>query len=308
VPAFNLPPKKEEKMAIFRGSGVAIVTPFTADYSIDYDRLVELIEFQLSGGSDAIIICGTTGEASTLTHEEHIEAIRFTVEKVNKRVPVIAGSGSNCTDTAIFLSEAAEKAGADGLMVVTPYYNKATQRGLITHFRAIAASTTLPMILYNVPARTNLNLQAETLAALVNDVPNIVGIKEASGDFKQIAMMMHLTDGKLDLYSGNDELILPVMALGGSGVISVLANIAPRETHDMCQRFLDGDITECRRLQFKFMPLIDALFSEVSPIPVKKALRLMGKDSGILRRPLTEMEPANAAKLEQILFEMGMIK
>ncbi|MDR2547569.1 MAG: 4-hydroxy-tetrahydrodipicolinate synthase [Lachnospiraceae bacterium] len=294
-------------MPVFKGSGVAIVTPFKVDYSIDYDRLADLVEFQINGGSDAIIICGTTGEASTLTHEEHIEAIRFTVSRVAGRVPVIAGSGSNCTDTAIYLSEEAEKAGADALMVVTPYYNKATQRGLITHFRAIASSTKLPIILYNVPVRTNLNIQAETFAALVNDVPNIVGVKEASGNFTQIAMMMHLTDGKAELYSGNDDHIVPVLSLGGIGVISVLANIAPRKTHDICHQYFSGDFGGSLRLQLESMPLIDALFCEVNPIPIKRALRLMGKDSGVLRRPLTEMEPANAAKLEKILYDMGFI-
>lgn len=284
-------------MALFKGAGVAIVTPFNERFEVDYEKLGELIEFQIANKTDSIIICGTTGEASTLTHEEHLECIKYTVKKVNKRVPVIAGTGSNCTDTAIFLSKEAEQHGADGLLVVTPYYNKATQKGLIGHYTAIAKSVSLPIIMYNVPGRTGCNMLPQTVATLVKNVDNIVGIKEASSNIAQVAEIMSLTQGNIDLYSGCDEMIVPVMSLGGVGVISVLSNIAPKETHDMVAKYLEGDVNTSRDLQLKYLPLINALFCEVNPIPVKAALNLMGFNVGPLRMPLTEMEPANVERL-----------
>ena len=284
-------------MALFKGAGVAIVTPFNERFEVDYEKLGELIEFQIANKTDSIIICGTTGEASTLTHEEHLECIKYTVKKVNKRVPVIAGTGSNCTDTAIFLSKEAEQHGADGLLVVTPYYNKATQKGLIGHYTAIAKSVSLPIIMYNVPGRTGCNMLPQTVATLVKNVDNIVGIKEASSNIAQVAEIMSLTKGNIDLYSGCDEMIVPVMSLGGVGVISVLSNIAPKETHDMVAKYLEGDVNTSRDLQLKYLPLINALFCEVNPIPVKAALNLMGFNVGPLRMPLTEMEPANVERL-----------
>jgi 4-hydroxy-tetrahydrodipicolinate synthase len=284
-------------MAVFKGAGVAIVTPFTKNNEVDYGKLGELIEFQIAEGTDSIVICGTTGEASTLSHEEHLECIRYTVEKVAKRVPVIAGTGSNSTDTAIYLSQGAQKYGADALLLVSPYYNKATQKGLIAHFTAVAESVSIPVILYNVPGRTGCNILPQTVAALFHNVGNIVGIKEASANIAQVAELMQLTGGKLDLYSGCDEMVVPVLSLGGIGVISVLSNVAPKETHDMVMKYLNGDTAGSRELQLRLLPLINALFCEVNPIPVKKAVNLMGFDVGTLRMPLTEMEPANTERL-----------
>lgn len=294
-------------MAIFKGAGVAIVTPMYEDGTVNYEKLSELLEEQIAGGTDAIIICGTTGESSTLTHEEHIEVIRYAIEKVAKRIPVVAGTGSNCTETAIYLSQEAEKAGADALLLVTPYYNKATQNGLKKHFTAIAESVSIPVILYNVPSRTGCNLLPETVASLVRDVKNIVGIKEATGNIAQITKLMSLVGDEIELYSGNDGEIVPIMALGGCGVISVLSNVAPRQTHDIVQKWLDGDIKESCRLQLEAIELIDALFCEVNPISVKKALNLMGKEVGPLRAPLYEMEEANAARLEQAMKAYGIL-
>lgn len=294
-------------MAVFKGAGVAIVTPFTKNYEVDYDKLGELIEYQISEGTDSIIICGTTGEASTLTHEEHLECIRYTVEKVNKRVPVIAGTGSNCTETSIYLSQEAEKYGADALLVVTPYYNKATQKGLVEHFKIIAGSVSIPIILYNVPSRTGCNIAAQTLATLFHDVENIVGIKEASGNIAQVAEMMQLTDGKVEMYSGNDDMVVPVLSLGGIGVISVLSNIAPRQTHDMVASYLDGDVKKSLGLQLSLLPLINALFTEVNPIPVKKAVSMLGFEVGPLRMPLTEIEDANRERLEREMIAAGIL-
>lgn len=288
-------------MAIFKGAGVAIVTPFNSKNEVDYGKLGELIDYQIENGTDSIIICGTTGESSTLTEEEHLECIKFAVEKVNKRVPVIAGTGSNCTETAIRLSKEAEKCGADGLLLVTPYYNKATQNGLIAHFTAIAKSVSIPVILYNVPGRTGCNILPKTVAALVKNVDNIVGIKEASGSITQVAELMCLTEGKIDLYSGDDAMVVPVLSLGGIGVISVLSNVAPKETHDMVMKYLEGDIDGSRELQLKYVHLINALFCEVNPIPVKAALNLMGFNVGKPRLPLTEMEPANLERLRNEL-------
>lgn len=293
-------------MAVFQGSGVAIVTPFTSNNEVDYNILGELIEYHIAEGTDSIIICGTTGEASTLSHEEHLECIRYTVEKVAKRIPVIAGTGSNATDTAIYLSQEAESYGADALLVVTPYYNKATQKGLIAHFTAVAEAVNIPIILYNVPGRTGCNLLPQTVATLLKANSNIVGIKEASGNIAQVAELMQLTEGKIELYSGCDEMIVPVMSLGGIGVISVLANVAPKQTHDMVIKFLEGDIVGSRELQLKLLPLINSLFCEVNPIPVKKAVELMGFEVGALRMPLTELEPANTERLKKDMIAAGL--
>ena len=293
-------------MSIFKGAAVAMITPMTETQEVNYEKLGELIEEQIAGGTDAIVICGTTGEASTLSHEEHLDAIKYTVEKVNHRIPVIAGTGSNCTREAVSKSIAAEKAGADGLLVVTPYYNKATQKGLIAHFTAIADSVKVPVILYNIQGRTGVNIAPETIVYLFNNVENIVAVKEASGNISQVAKIMQLTDGKIDLYSGNDDQVVPILSLGGSGVISVLSNVAPRETHDMVQKFLDGDVAGSREIQLRALPLIDALFCEVNPIPVKAALNLMGKEVGPLRLPLTEMEPQNQERLAKAMKDFGI--
>ena len=294
-------------MAVFTGSGVAIITPFHADGSINFEKLEELIDFQCNNGTDSIVICGTTGESATMTESEHVECIRKAVEFTKGRVPVVAGSGSNCTRTAIELSKEAEAAGADGLLMVTPYYNKATQQGLIQHYTMVANEVKLPIIMYSVASRTGCNIEAATAAALINNVENIVGIKEASGNISQVAKIMNLTDGKAQLYSGNDDQIVPVMSLGGIGVISVLANVAPKETHDICAKFLSGDVKGSCALQLKALPLVDALFSEVNPIPVKKAMNLMGFEVGGLRMPLTELTEANTEKLAKAMRDFGIL-
>ena len=286
-------------MSIFKGAGVAITTPFLANGEVDYDTFRDQIEYQIQNGTDAIIVCGTTGEASCLSHEEHLDCIKFCVEVVNKRIPVIAGTGSNCTETAIYLSTEAEKYGVDGLLVVTPYYNKATQKGLIEHYTMVAESVKLPIIMYNVPSRTGCNILPETAAKLCKNVPNIVGIKEASGDISQVAKVALLCGDDIDIYSGNDDQIIPILALGGKGVISVLSNVAPKQTHDICQAFFDGDTAKAAKLQIEAIPLVGALFCEVNPIPVKKAIELQGRDIGVVRRPLTEMEPQNAERLKK---------
>lgn len=294
-------------MAIFTGAGVAIVTPFNENNEVDYNKLGELLEFQIKNGTDSIIICGTTGEASTLTHDEHTECIRFAVDKVNKRIPVIAGTGSNCTRTAVYLSKEAQEVGADGLLVVSPYYNKATQNGLIAHYTEIARATDLPIIMYNVPSRTGCNITAATTATLVKEVDNIVGTKEACGDISQIAELMERTQGDIDLYSGNDDQIVPLLSLGGKGVISVLANIAPKQTHDMVLNYLEGNVKESRDIQLKYIPLIKTLFSEVNPIPIKAALNLLGFNVGGLRMPLTQMEAGNMERLKKELKDSGLL-
>lgn len=294
-------------MSIFRGSGVAIVTPMHEDGAVDYEQFAELIEFQAANGTDAIIVCGTTGEASTLTHEEHLDVIKYCVETVAGRIPVVAGTGSNCTETAVYLSKEAQSAGADGLLLVSPYYNKATQKGLYAHFRAVAEAVDLPILLYNVPSRTGCNILPETVVKLCQDMENIVGVKEASGNITQIASLAALADGKVDIYSGNDDQIVPIMALGGLGVISVLANVAPAQTHEICQKFFDGDVEGSRRMQLEAIELCQALFCEVNPIPVKVALNLMGKCSGALRMPLTPMEPSNMQRLENAMKAYGIL-
>ena len=294
-------------MAIFTGAGVAIVTPFKEDESIDYDRLDELIDFHCENGTDSIVICGTSGEAATMTEREHMECVKFTVERTKGRIPVIAGTGSNCTKTAMELSKEAAGYGADGVLVVTPYYNKATQKGMIAHFTQVADAAKIPVVLYNIPGRTGCKMEAETVAYLVNHVDNIVAIKEASGDFSNIVKMMDLTDGKLDLYSGNDDQVVPMLALGAKGVISVLSNVAPRETHDMCAEFFKGNVEASRAIQLKAMPLIKALFCEVNPIPVKAAMNLMGKNVGEPRLPLTVMEPAHQEILKKAMKDFGIL-
>lgn len=294
-------------MAIFEGAAVAIVTPFTADNKVNYEQLGKLIDFQIENGTDAIVICGTTGESATLSHDEHDECIRFTVEYTAGRVPVIAGTGSNSTAEAIRLSTHAEKSGADALLLVSPYYNKATQNGLIAHFTAIANSVKIPIILYNVPSRTGCNILPETAVTLAKTVPNIVGIKEASGNIAQVAKLASLAEGCIDIYSGNDDQIVPLMSLGGKGVISVLSNIAPKLTHDIAAEYLAGNVKKSAELQLKSISLINALFCEVNPIPVKAAMNMMGMNVGSLRGPLSEMEDANKAKLRAELEKNGLL-
>ena len=293
-------------MAIFKGAGVAIVTPMKENGDVNYEKLGELLEFQIANSTDAIIICGTTGESSTLSHEEHLEVIKYAIDKVAKRIPVIAGTGSNCTETAIYLSQEAEKMGADALLLVTPYYNKATQKGLIQHYTRIANSVKLPIILYNVPGRTGCNIEPATAVYLAKNVENIVAIKEASGSIAQVAKLMSLADGCIDLYSGEDGLVVPTLSLGGIGVISVLSNIAPKETHDMVALYLEGKTKESCEIQLKAEPLVDALFCEVNPIPVKTALNLMGMNAGGFRGPLCEMEEANVEKLKKAMIDFGI--
>lgn len=293
-------------MAIFKGAGVAIITPFHQDGTVNFEKLGELLEFHVANKTDAIIVCGTTGEASTLTHEEHLECIKYTVDKIAGRIPVIAGTGSNCTETAIYLSKEAEKYGVDGLLVVTPYYNKATQKGLIAHYTAIANSVKTPIIMYNVPSRTGCNILPETAVALAKNVENIVGIKEASGNISQVAKLAQLADGCIDIYSGNDDQVVPLLSLGGVGVISVLSNVAPVQPHDMVMKFLEGNVEESLKIQLKALPLIDQLFCEVNPIPVKAAVNMMGMEVGPLRMPLTEMEDAHKENLKKAMQEFGV--
>lgn len=294
-------------MAVFKGAGVAIVTPMHEDGSVNYEAFAKLIDSQIESGTDAIVVCGTTGEASTLSHEEHLDVIKYCVEKVNHRIPVIAGTGSNCTETAIYLSQEAEKYGVDAVLQVSPYYNKATQNGLYAHFKAVADSIKVPVILYNVPSRTGCNILPETIVRLCKEVKNIVGVKEASGNISQIAHLAAIADGCVDIYSGNDDQIVPIMSLGGLGVISVLSNVAPKQTHEICQKYLDGDVKESCRLQLEALDLCNALFCEVNPIPVKTALNLMGVEAGPLRMPLTAMEPANEERLKKAMKAYGIL-
>mgnify|MGYP000322029912 FL=1 len=294
-------------MTLFEGAGVALVTPFKENGEVNYEKLEEIVEEQIAGGTDAIIACGTTGEASTMTHEEHLDVIEYICRVTKKRIPVVAGTGSNCTETAVYLSAEAEKRGADGLLLVSPYYNKATQKGLMAHFTAVADAVKIPVILYNIPGRTGVTIKPETIAALCKDVDNIVGVKEASGNFSAIATLMSLSDGKVDLYSGNDDQIVPLLSLGGKGVISVLSNVAPRQTHDICASYFAGDVKTSASLQLKAIPLITELFSEVNPIPVKAAMNMMGKGVGPLRMPLTEMEPQNQEKLKKAMTAYGIL-
>ena len=294
-------------MAIFKGAGVAIVTPMKDNQDVNYDKLEEMINEQIAAGTDAIVIAGTTGESSTLTMEEHADVIKAAVEFTKHRIPVVAGTGSNCTRTAIQLSQEAEEVGVDGLLIVTPYYNKATQQGLIGHYSQIADNTKCPIIMYNVPGRTGCNLLPETVAELFKTKENIVGLKEATGNLAQASQTMYLTDGKIDMYSGEDGLVVPLMSIGAIGVISVWSNVAPAKVHQMCDSFFKGDIETARRIQREGLPLVDALFSEVNPIPVKKALNLMGKEAGPLRSPLCEMGEANASKLAEVMKAYGIL-
>lgn len=294
-------------MAIFKGAGVAVITPMKENLEVNYEKLDEILEEQIAGSTDAIIICGTTGESATLTEEEHMDVIRFTIGRVNHRIPVIAGTGSNSTATAVQFSKEAAEAGAEGLLLVTPYYNKATQNGLIAHYTKIANEAKLPAILYNVPSRTGCAIEPATAAHLVKNVEYIVGIKEASGNIGNVAKIMHLCDGKIDLYSGNDDQIIPLLSLGGIGVISVLSNVAPKYVHDMIYKFFDGDIQGSCKMQLDALPLCDALFCEVNPIPVKAAMNLMGKECGPLRGPLTEIEPEHKEQLKKAMKEFGIL-
>lgn len=293
-------------MSIFIGAGVAIVTPFNEDESINYDKLDQLIDYHCNNGTDSIIICGTTGESATMSEKEHMECVKFAIERTKGRLPIIAGTGSNCTRTAIDMSKEAASYGADGLLVVTPYYNKATQEGLVGHYTAVAKEAKAPIIMYSVASRTGCNIEPATAARLIKEVDNIVGIKEASGNISQVAKIMHLTDGKADLYSGNDDQIVPILSLGGKGVISVLSNVAPQETHDICAKFFEGDVKGSLELQLKAIPLIEQLFCEVNPIPVKKAMKLMGMDCGSLRMPLTELTPQHEESLAKAMTEFGI--
>ena len=294
-------------MAIFKGAGVAIVTPFKDNYEVNFEKLGELIDFQINNQTDAIIICGTTGESATLSIEEHKEVIRYCIKRVAGRVPVIAGTGSNCTETAIELSRDAEKDGADGLLVVTPYYNKATQKGLVEHYTMIAESVELPIIMYNVPSRTGCNILPATAAEIAKKNKNIVAIKDAVGNLAQTAQTANLAGTNLDIYSGNDDEVLPSLSLGGLGVISMLSNIMPKETHDMVMNYMSGNVEAAREFQLKAIPLINALFCEVNPIPVKTALNLMGMNVGPLRRPMSPMEPQNVERLKKAMADMGLL-
>lgn len=294
-------------MSIFTGAGVALVTPFKEDLSVDYDQLEKFIDFQIDNGTDSIVICGTSGEASTMSHDEQIEVVSACVSHVNGKVPVIAGAGANCTDEALNLAKRSEKAGADGLLVVTPYYNKATQKGLEEYYTTVGNSVDIPIIMYNVPGRTGTNIQPATAVKIAKSVDNIVAIKEASGDIGQVATLAALADGCLDIYSGNDDQVVPLLALGGKGVISVLSNVAPRETHDMVMKFLEGDVKGSLDIQLKYMDVIHNLFSEVNPIPAKRAVAEMGYCKNIVRRPLTEMEEDHAQVLIQSMKEAGIL-
>lgn len=277
-------------MSIFKGSGVALITPFKENGEIDFETLKNLVEFQIENGTDSIIICGTTGESATLSDLEHLKCIEACVEYVNKRIPVIAGTGSNNTKSAIYLSQEAEKLGADGLLCVTPYYNKASQEGLKRYYEAIADSVNIPIIMYNVPSRTAVNLSPVTAVDIFEKNKNIVAIKEASGNFSQIAKIFELSNSQLDVYSGNDEHVVPILSLGGSGVISVIANIFPKQTHDMVMDYLNGDTEKARKMQLDMLNLCSALFSDVNPIPVKKAMEILGLANGYVREPLIELD------------------
>lgn len=286
-------------MPLFKGAGVALVTPFLEDKSVNYEELGRLLEYQIAGGTDAIIVCGTTGEPVTMTEEERLSVISYTIEKIKKRVPVIAGTGGNCTENVVTFSKKVQDLGVDGLLVVTPYYNKATQNGLYEHYKAVAEAVEVPIIMYNVPSRTGLNLLPDTAVRLGKEFVNIVAIKEASGNISQVAELISKAEGCLDVYSGNDDQIVPILSLGGIGVISVLSNIAPKDTHDMVMEYLNGNTKRAVELQLKYMNVIRALFCEVNPIPVKKALEYKGFQTKTLRMPLTEMEVKNATRLRE---------
>lgn len=295
------------KNTIFTGAAIAIITPMNADGSINYNELGKMIDYQIENGTDAIVICGTTGEASTMTDEEHLECIRYTVEKTAKRVPVIAGTGSNDTKYAVELSKEAEAVGADGLLLVTPYYNKTTQKGLIAHFTAVADAVSIPIILYNIPGRTGMNMDVATVKELAKH-PNIVAVKEASGNISYAAKLIAECGDMIDVYSGNDDMIVPLMSLGGKGVISVLSHVIPKETHDMVQLCLDNNFAEATKLQIEYLELINNLFIEVNPIPVKEAMNMLGWNAGPCRLPLYEMSDDHKAALRASLVKHGLIK
>lgn len=294
-------------MSIFRGAAVALVTPFLPNGDINFDKLDELIEFQIAGGTDCIVSLGTSGEASTISEEDHSKTVAFVCERVKKRIPVIAGTGSNCTETAIQLSRDAEEAGADGVLIVSPYYNKTTQRGLVAHFGAIADAIKIPIIAYNIPGRTGMNIAPETMVKMAKEFKNIVGVKEASGNISQIVKLASLADGCLDIYSGDDDQTIPLMSIGGLGVISVLSNIAPGKVHEMTQAFFDGDTAKAMKMQLEAIPLIEALFCETNPIPVKEAMNMMGMEVGGYRLPLLEMAPENKERLRRELTAYGLL-
>lgn len=294
-------------MALFKGAGVALITPFHEDGSVNYEKLTEILEEQIAEGTDAIVAVGTTGEAATLTEDEHIEVIAHTVKVVNHRIPVIAGTGSNCTATAIDLSQRAEKAGADGLLLVTPYYNKATQKGLYAHYKSIADAVSIPCILYNVPGRTGMKIEPKTMADLYYNVKNIVGVKEATGDVGATSDLMRLVDEDFLLYSGEDGIIVPLLSIGGSGVISVLSNVAPKQTAEICKKWFAGDVKGAWEEQKRALPLIHSLFMEVNPIPVKAGMNLQGKAVGGMRLPLTEMEEAHQEVLKEEMSRYGIL-
>lgn len=295
-------------MALFQGAGVALVTPFRRDESVDYEALERLIEWQVQEKTDAIIICGTTGEPATMTMEEKLACIQLAVKIVDHRIPVIAGTGGNCTRNVIDMSRKAQELGADGLLIVTPFYNKATQNGLFEHYKAVGEAVELPVIMYNVPSRTGVNILPETAVKIAREVKNVVGIKEASGDISQIAQLARLGRGVIDIYSGNDDQVIPILSLGGIGVISVLSNVLPRETHDMVMEYLNGDRELALRLQLDYLPLMKALFWEVNPIPTKAALAAMGFCENVLRLPLTRMEKTKETELVSLLWEYGLNK
>ena len=294
-------------MSIFTGAGVAIITPFNEDGSVNYEEFGRIIDDQINGGSDAIIVCGTTGESSTMDHDEHIEVIKYCVEKVAGRVPVIAGSGSNCTREAINISKRAEEVGANGLLCVTPYYNKCTQEGLYQYYKAISDAVNIPIIMYNIPGRTGTTIQPETAVRIAKDVKNVVAIKEASGNISAVAKLAALADGCIDIYSGNDDQVLPILSLGGKGVISVWSHVAPKKVHDMVYAYLNGDTATATKLQLEAIDVIGALFCEVNPIPVKAAMNMLGYNAGPVRAPLTELSDAHKELLEKALKDYGVL-
>lgn len=294
-------------MSIFTGAGVAIITPFNEDGSVNYEEFGRIIDDQINGGSDAIIVCGTTGESSTMDHDEHIEVIKYCVEKVAGRVPVIAGSGSNCTREAINISKRAEEVGANGLLCVTPYYNKCTQEGLYQYYKAISDAVNIPIIMYNIPGRTGTTIQPETAVRIAKEVKNVVAIKEASGNISAVAKLAALADGCIDIYSGNDDQVLPILSLGGKGVISVWSHVAPKKVHDMVYAYLNGDTATATKLQLEAIDVIGALFCEVNPIPVKAAMNMLGYKAGSVRAPLTELSDAHKELLEKALKDYGVL-
>ena len=294
-------------MAIFTGAGVAIITPFNEDGSINFDAFGEIIEAQIAGSTDAIIVCGTTGESSTMDDEEHIATLKYCVEKVAGRVPVIAGTGSNCTREAVNMSKKAEEVGADGLLCVTPYYNKCTQEGLYQYYKAISDAVNIPIIMYNIPGRTGTTIQPETAVRIAKEVKNVVAVKEASGNISAVAKLAALAGGCIDIYSGNDDQVLPILSLGGKGVISVWSHVAPKKVHDMVYAFFNGDVKKAAELQLEAIDVIDALFCEVNPIPVKAAMNMLGFDAGTLRAPLTELSDAHKERLRKALQDYGVL-